>query len=60
MYVVIFMFGAENLLRTILDIQMLTYSLSCNQKHCIIFFSPDLPYGWEQETDEKGQTVYVE
>lgn len=23
-------------------------------------FPTDLPYGWEQETDEKGQIVYVE
>ena len=22
--------------------------------------SVDLPYGWEQETDEKGQVFYVE
>lgn len=31
---------------------------SCNRKHV----SPlsDLPYGWEQETDEKGQILYVE
>lgn len=26
---------------------------------CILFPS-DLPYGWEQETDEKGQVIYVE
>lgn len=29
------------------------------EKLCL-FFPTDLPYGWEQETDEKGQIIYVE
>lgn len=31
---------------------------SCDRKHLSLLI--DLPYGWEQETDEKGQIIYVE
>lgn len=29
------------------------------EKLCLSF-PTDLPYGWEKETDEKGQIIYVE
>lgn len=36
------------------------YKLFLLKNNKSLSFSTDLPYGWEQETDEKGQIIYIE
>lgn len=36
------------------------YKLFLLKNNKCLSFSTDLPYGWEQETDEKGQIIYIE